>query len=53
MLQFVSRSVLVGYVTGAATLIIASQARYVMGINDVEAGSSFFTMASASFFMQN
>ena len=47
MLQFVSRSVLVGYVTGAATLIIASQARYVMGINDVEAGSSFFTMSSA------
>ena len=47
MLQFVSRSVLVGYVTGAATLIIASQARYVMGINDVEAGSSFFTMTSA------
>ena len=38
MLQFVSRSVLVGYVTGAATLIIASQARYVMGINDVDAG---------------
>ena len=47
ILQFVSRSVLVGYVTGAATLIIASQARYVMGINDVEAGSSFFTMVSA------
>lgn len=47
MLQFVSRSVLVGYVTGAATLIIASQARYVLGINDVDAGSSFFTMTSA------
>ena len=49
MLQFVSRSVLVGYVTGAATLIIASQSRYVLGINDVEAGSSFFTMTSAIF----
>lgn len=47
MLQFVSRSVLVGYVTGAATLIIASQLRYVMGIHDVEAGSSFFSMSSA------
>ncbi|MBR1981838.1 MAG: SulP family inorganic anion transporter [Akkermansia sp.] len=47
LLQFVSRSVLVGYVTGAATLIIASQSRYVLGINDVEAGSSFFTMTSA------
>ena len=47
MLQFVSRSVLVGYITGAATLIIASQLRYVLGINDVNAGSSFFTMSSA------
>lgn len=46
MLQFVSRSVLVGYVTGAATLIIASQLRYVLGINDVDAGSSFFSMMS-------
>ncbi len=47
MLQFVSRSVLVGYVTGAATLIIASQLRYVLGINDVDAGSTFFSMSSA------
>ncbi len=49
MLQFVSRSVLVGYVTGAATLIIASQLRYVLGINDVDAGSTFFSMSSAIF----
>lgn len=49
MLQFVSRSVLVGYITGAATLIIASQLRYVLGINDVNAGSSFFTMSAAIF----
>lgn len=49
MLQFVSRSVLVGYITGAATLIIASQLRYVMGINDIHAGSSFFSMTSAIF----
>ena len=47
MLQFVSRSVLVGYVTGAATLIIASQLRYVLGIHDVNAGSSFFSMSCA------
>ncbi len=47
MLQFVSRSVLVGYITGAATLIIASQSRYVMGIHDIDAGSSFFSMGSA------
>lgn len=47
MLQFVSRSVLVGYITGAATLIIASQLRYVLGINDIDAGSSFFSMTAA------
>ncbi len=47
MLQFVSRSVLVGYITGAATLIIASQLRYVLGLNDVVSGSSFFSMALA------
>ncbi len=47
MLQFVSRSVLVGYITGAATLIIASQLRYVIGLNDVNAGSSFFSMSGA------
>ena len=47
MLQFVSRSVLVGYITGAATLIIASQLRYVLGINDVNAGSSFLSMTMA------
>ena len=49
MLQFVSRSVLVGYITGAATLIIASQLRYVLGIHDVQAGSSFFSMSRAIF----
>lgn len=47
MLQFVSRSVLVGYITGAATLIIASQLRYVLGIHDIDAGSSFFSMSGA------
>lgn len=47
MLQFVSRSVLVGYITGAATLIIASQLRYVLGIHDIRAGSTFFSMTMA------
>ncbi len=47
MLQFVNRSVLVGYITGAATLMIASQMRYVLGLNDVSSGSSFFEMAIA------
>ncbi len=47
MLQFVSRSVLVGYITGAATLIIASQMRYVLGLNDIHCGSTFFSMCSS------
>jgi len=47
LFQFVSRSVLVGYITGAATLIIASQLRYVLGLHDIESGSSFFSMISA------
>ncbi len=42
LLQFVSRSVLVGYITGAATLIIANQLKHVLGIAEVlEPTSSF------------
>ena len=47
LLQFVSRSVLVGYVTGAATLIIASQTRHVLGLEDIRVGSTFFSMCAA------
>lgn len=47
LMQFVSRSVLVGYITGAATLIVVSQLRYVIGLNDIHAGSSFFSMTYA------
>ncbi len=45
LLQYVSRSVLVGYITGAATLIIASQAYDVLGIQR-NGGSTFFSMCS-------
>lgn len=35
LLQFVSRSVLVGYITGAATLIIAGQLKHVLGVAEL------------------
>lgn len=34
LLQYVSRSVLVGYISGAATLIIANQLKHLLGIAD-------------------
>jgi len=33
LMQYISRSVVIGYVTGAAVLIIANQARHVLGID--------------------
>lgn len=51
LLQYVSRSVLVGYITGAAVLIIASQMKHVLGIGDhIDASTgnnSFFGLLSA------
>lgn len=52
LLQYVSRSVLVGYVTGAAVLIVASQLKYIFGIQYVmdryfalnETGRTFFSI---------
>ena len=35
LVQYVSRSVVVGYITGAAVLIIANQLRHVFGIDNV------------------
>ncbi len=46
MLQFVSRSVLVGYITGAATLIVGSQLRYVLGLHDTPSSSTLFGMVT-------
>jgi SulP family sulfate permease len=41
LLQYVSRSVLVGYISGAATLIIANQGKHILGVADfLSAGSS-------------
>jgi SulP family sulfate permease len=35
LLQYVSRSVLVGYITGAATLIVANQLKHLLGVADL------------------
>ncbi len=43
LLQFISRSVLVGYIAGAATLIIANQFKHVLGIaEEMEGGGTTF-----------
>lgn len=48
LVQYVSRSVIVGYITGAAILIIANQLRHIMGVELSEATSAgpktFFTI---------
>jgi SulP family sulfate permease len=44
LMQFVSRSVLVGYLSGAAVLIVANQMKHLLGVGewiDETAGSSF------------
>lgn len=46
MIQFISRSVIVGYITGAAILIVANQLRHVLGVElDLTDGAkTFFTI---------
>ncbi|NRB74790.1 MAG: SulP family inorganic anion transporter [Verrucomicrobiales bacterium] len=48
LVQYVSRSVVVGYITGAAILIIANQARHMMGVElpptDTDSPKTFFTI---------
>ena len=44
LMQFVSRSVLVGYISGAAVLILANQLTHLLGVGEVDrrgASSSF------------
>jgi len=52
LVQYVSRSVVVGYITGAAVLIIANQLRHVMGVEIDTAATdgpkTFFTIAQAT-----
>lgn len=48
LLQYVSRSVLVGYITGAALLILTNQLKHILGIaspmNEGETAKTFFTI---------
>lgn len=47
LLQYVSRSVLVGYITGAAVLIIANQVKHLIGVDS--AGRTFITILESLF----
>src|SRR6185436_5494513 len=48
MVQYISRSVIVGYVTGAGLLIAAGQLREVLGITTGERGKNFFSTLSGT-----
>ena len=45
MIQYISRTVVVGYIAGAALLIIANQMRHVLGVSISGDARSFFTIA--------
>lgn len=47
LIQYMSRSVIVGYITAAAVLIIANQFHHTLGIA-MDAGPAFFDLAKAS-----
>lgn len=47
LVQYISQSVLVGYITGAAILIMINQGKHVLGVADlVDPASNFFGMAA-------
>lgn len=47
LVQYISQSVLVGYITGAAILIMINQGKHLFGVSDVvEPASNFFGMFS-------
>ncbi|MEM6910633.1 MAG: SulP family inorganic anion transporter [Verrucomicrobiota bacterium] len=50
MVQYISRSVVVGYITGAAILIMGNQLRHVLGVDQAmeTSGGSFFGMLFAT-----
>lgn len=49
LIQYISRSVVVGYITGAAVLIIANQFRHILGI-DFAASAEHEAVSPRSFF---
>ncbi len=46
MIQYISRSVIVGYITGAAVLIVAGQIRDVVGITEGPRGATLISILS-------
>jgi SulP family sulfate permease len=50
LLQYISRSVLVGYITGAAVLIIVSQMRQILGLGGVMQDGRTFVSVVANLF---
>ena len=47
LVQYISQSVLVGYISGAAILIMINQGKHLLGVNEVvEPASNFFGMFS-------
>ncbi len=54
LIQYISRSVVVGYITAAAVLIVANQLRHVLGVEIPESGAdegpkTFFTILQSTF----
>ena len=49
LVQYVSRAVIIGYIAGAALLIIANQLNYVFGIDSEKEARSFFTILYSLF----
>ncbi|MFT4548571.1 MAG: SulP family sulfate permease [Verrucomicrobiales bacterium] len=45
MIQYISRTVVVGYIAGAALLIVANQLKHVLGVEIGPGARSFFTIA--------
>ncbi|MGK0189999.1 MAG: SulP family sulfate permease [Verrucomicrobiales bacterium] len=49
LIQYISRSVVVGYITGAAVLITANQLKHVLGYQDpIQSGRTFFSIVAST-----
>jgi len=49
LIQYISRTVVIGYISGAALLIIVNQMRHVLGVTVEGDARSFFTIAAGTF----
>lgn len=49
LIQYISRSVVVGYITGAAILITANQMKHVLGYDkEIQSGRTFFSILAST-----